>query len=204
MENLIYGFEMNLINYDLKDILLWMLVMSTLYMITGRYIEKRKISNSYFKLIRFGRIQKLWHKVCMSVLLLSLVLVLLLFSTVVLYQYIFAAETFDKMILSKITQAFFIFIINFFTMNMVQSLLINLTNGEKISFMVIMLIEILSLYFGIVSERVGYWLPGSFMMYARSSFFTEMGYNVTVSMTIQLVFDIILFFGGYKIIMRRK
>jgi len=200
MENLIYGFETDISNYDLKDIFLWILLMSILNVIVGKYIEKREISHMYFKLIRMKSFSNWWHELCSKVLMLSFMLTALLFVPVVSYQYMYRAEGIERTVLVK---AFLIFLIGFFTMNMIQVLLISMTNEGKLSVLIISIIEVISLYFGHISERIAPWLPGSFMMYKRSNFFIETGYKVEVVFIIQLVCYIILFYGGYKIIVRR-
>jgi len=129
---------------------------------------------------------------------------ILLFGIVILCQYVLYPEGFEKIVLIKIVKAFFVFLMSFITMNMFQIWLINSANGEKFSFLIVTVIEVISLYFGLISEQIAPWLPGSFMMYYRSDFFIGTGFNVAALFIIQFAFDIILFFSGYKIMMRRK
>lgn len=86
-----------------------------------------------------------------------------------------------------------------FTLNMLQLLLISSNHGMKIVFPAIMVIEVLSVYGAVFGKAVVPFLPGSFLMLKRSSFFTESGFMWAGVVLVQLLLDMCIFIFGYQI-----
>lgn len=204
MEYLIYGFEINLNKYEMKEIFLWIFVKCILNVLVGNFIAKRKIQNRYYYLIRQGSFSRWWHRLVVDTLMLSFILLIIMFMGVSIFQLMILKKGYSEVVKAAILQAFFLYFSNFCFINTIQILIINIRNGEKISFLIVSVIEILSLYSGNLFGKIGCWLPGSFCMYKRSSFFVGSGYSVCASMLIQIMWIIVCFFIGNRKIVGRN
>jgi hypothetical protein len=204
MKNLIYGFETDLSKYELKQILLWMLISCIGNLIVGVFIEKKNQNHMYFYLIRLKKYSKGWYKLCSHILMISIVWTVFLFGSTTLVIYVISKEVFYCEILPYLIKAFFLSFLNFFSTNMVRLFLSYINIREKLSFAGIVVVQVTSLYFGIVSEKMASWLPGSYMMYYRSNFYTNTGFLVWVSTLVQVSIVLTLFLLGTKLVEIRR
>lgn len=62
MHVIIYGFDSNIANHNMKEICFSFLILAVMLAITGRFIEKHSINSQYIKLIRYKKTWNWWQK----------------------------------------------------------------------------------------------------------------------------------------------
>ena len=192
MENWLYGFGGNINNYSQREILFYMLFFSVLIYFSGKNMEKDVVRGRYFKLIRYKSYSHWWKLLCLRTFAKSIILVMF---AVILF---FLCSN-SRIYLFDFLYAVSLWMFGLTTVNMFQLLLINSNCGVKISFMVIMVIEVLSLYGTVFGKRVAPFLPGSFLMFRRSSFIMEGGFSWMWVIVIQVLINVCIFIFGYRI-----
>ena len=202
MENFILGFESNLSQYPMREILFWILEMGLLYFIIGRFIEKRSIVKDYFHLIRYASLKKWWMRLCGKVFLLCVLGILLLFFIAIVFQYIGQFDNIPSVAMT--VRAYMLYLANVTLFSFLMILIINCWNEERISFAIVILMEIFSLYGGIISSSLTCYLPGSIAMYRRSSWYVMEGFQATGLLTVEIGVAVTIFRFGYKGLERGK
>ena len=201
---LVYGLAADTSRHEMREILGWLLLTGVLHLAAGNFIWKRRVSHEYMRLIRHGRFSGWWHGLYARVLGLCLVLTLSVFAAAWIFQLTVWDWPVRKVMGAAALQAFFVFFLNLCFFSVIQMLLINMGQWEKFSFLMVMVTEVLSLYGKAVWKEAVYWMPGSWKMYLRSSWYLEEGYNAAVTSAIQAVWILVCFLTGYKLLDRRK
>lgn len=204
MAYLIYGFQTDIRKYEMKDILGWLLVIVLVHFLAGNYIARRQVHKEYMRLIRQGCFSKWWHRLCIRVLCLCLVLTAVVFIVSLLFQVTVWGLDFGEAWGDAPLQAFFLLLLNFCFLSTFQMLIINLEQGEKLSFLLPVVVEVVSLYGGLIWEEGACWIPGSWKMYCRSSLSLQAGYHVAVTSVIQILWIAACCLIGYKLLDRRR
>lgn len=204
MEYLIYGFQTDLGQYAMRDISGWLLVIAVLHLLAGNFIAGRQVRKEYMRLIRQGRFSKWWHRLSIRVLCLCLVSTAVVFIVSLLFQTTIRRLDFGEAWGDAPLQAFFLFLFNFCFLSTFQLLLINLEQGEKLSFLLPAVVEVVSLYGGLIWKEGACWIPGSWKMYCRSSLSMQAGYYVGVTSVIQILWIAACCLIGYKFLDRRR
>ncbi len=201
---LVYGIGMDFNQHEMREILGWLLLVGVLHLFVGTYIWKRRICNGYMILIRQGRFSRWWHGLCLRVLGLCFAATLLAFGAVWLLLSIVRGRMGQEAWGAAVTEAFFLFFLNLCFLSTIQMLLVNLGQWEKLSFLAVMVIEVVSLYERAIWKEAAGWLPGSWKMYVRSSWALEGGYSVAVTSGIQILWILVCVWMGYKLLDRRR
>ena len=173
MAYLIYGFQTDIREYVMRDIWGWLLGIVLLHLLAGNFIARRQVRNEYMRLIRLECFSKWWHRLCMRVLCLCLVLTAVVFFVSLLVRTAGWGMDLKTALGEAPLPAFFLFLLNFCFLSTFQMLLINLEQGEKLSFLLMAAVEVISLYGGLICGEGGFWMPGSWKMYCRSSLFIQ-------------------------------
>lgn len=201
---LMYGLAADISQHEMREILGWLLLTGVLHLAAGNFIWKRRVSHEYMRLIRYGCFSKWWHGLYARVLGLCLALTLLVFAAAWVFQFAVWGRPVQELMEIGFLQAFYLFFLNFCFFSVIQMLLINMGQWEKFSFLMVMVIEVLSLYGKAIWKESVYWMPGSWKMYIRSSWYLEEGYNAAVTSAIQMIWILVCFLIGYKLLDRRK
>lgn len=200
MQYLLYGFETDIRKYELRYIFSWLLVVVVLHFIVGYFIARCQVRNSYMKLIRQGRFSRWWHLLCIRIFGLCLLSTGVAFVISQLSQMLSWGKDFGEALGTAPLQAFLLFLLNYCFLSTFQLMLINLEQGEKLSFLLPVVVEVVSLYGGLIREGWACWLPGSWKMYCRSSLFFPSGYPVAVTGVIQAAGIAVCGWLGYKLL----
>ena len=204
MEYLMYGFEANIRIYEVQDLFGWLLVVALMHFLAGNFIAGRQVRNNYMRLVRLGCFSKWWHRLCIQVLCLCLALTAAAFSVSLLARIMRWGMDLDAALGEFPLPAFFLFLLNFCFLTTFQMLVINLEQGEKLSFLLMAVVEVLSLYGWVICLNWVCWMPGSWKMYCRSDRFVPTGYSVTVISMIQFLWIVLCCRIGYKWLDRRR
>lgn len=204
MAYLIYGFQTDIREYMMRDIWGWLLGIVLLHFLAGNFIARQQVRNEYMRLIRLEYFSKWWHRLCIRVLCLCLVLTAAVFSVSLLFRTAGWGMDFGTVLGAAPLQAFFLFLLNFCFLSTFQMLVINLEQGEKLSFLLMAAVEVISLYGGLICGEGVCWMPGSWKMYCRSSLSVQAGYPVIVTSAIQILWIAACCRIGYKWLDRRR
>lgn len=204
MEYLIYGFETDIRSYELRYILGWLLAVAVLHFLVGYFITRRQVRREYMKLIRQGYFRGWWHQLSIRMLGLCLLSTGAAFVISLLSRMLAWGEQFGEVLGKAPLQAFLLFLLNYCFLSTFQLVLINLEQGEKLSFLLPVVVETVSLYGGLIREEWACWMPGSWKMYCRSNLFLPGGYPVAVISVIQAVWIVSCCLFGYKFLERRR
>lgn len=204
MEYLIYGFQTDIRRYEMRDIFGWLLVIALVHFLAGNFIAGRRVHREYTRLIRQECFSSWWHRLSIRVLCLCLVLTAVVFIVSLLFQTTIQGPDFGEALGDVPLQAFFLFLLNFCFLTTFQQLIINLEQGEKLSFLLLVAVEVVSLYGGLICEEGACWIPGSWKMYCRSSRSLQAGYHVAVTSVIQILWIAACCLIGYKLLDRRR
>lgn len=204
MEFLLYGFEADIRKYEMREIFFWLLMIALLHLIVGNFVAKRRIHKEYMRIIRYGRFSKWWHGLCIRVIGICFVSTVAVFAISVGFQTLKWGRTVQEVMGITAFQAFGLFLLNVCFLSVIQVLLVNLGQWEKLSFLIVTVIEVVSLYGRSILKEAACWLPGSWKMYKRSSLALPEGYNGVVIVAIQIVFIVACICIGYKLSDRRK
>ncbi len=204
MEYWIYGFETDIGKYDLRYIYGCLLLVSLLHFLAGNFIARRQVRREYMKLIRQGRLERWWHLLCIWLLGVSLLLTVLAFAVSLLSRMLGWRMEFWEALGEAPLLSFFLLLLNYCFLSTFQLVMINLEQGEKLSFLLPIVVETVSLYGGVLGGKWACWLPGSWKMYCRSSLFLPGGYPVAVTTVIQLVWILVCGCMGYKLLEKRR
>ena len=204
MKYLIHGFQTNIREYEMRDLFGWLLVVTLLHFLAGNFIARRQVHNDYMRLIRLGCFSKWWHRLCIQVLCLCLALTAAVFSVSLLSRIMRWGMNLGAALGELPLLAFFLFFLNFCFLTTFQMLVINLEQGEKLSFLLMAVVEVLSLYGGLICGEWACWMPGSWKMYCRSDLSVPAGYSVTVIPMIQFLWVALCCQIGYKWLDRRR
>lgn len=197
MESLILGFEGDLSQYPMRNILFWILAIGILHLVIGRFIEKRSIAKDYFHLIRYATLKNWWLRLCGKVLLLCVSGTLFL-----LFMAVIFAPADNLLSITIVVRAYMLCFAHITLFSFVTILTINCWNGEKISFAAIMLVEIFSLYSGILSPAIACYLPGSIAMYRRSSWYVPEGFPAISLLATEIALIAVILLFGHKTLER--
>lgn len=192
MENWMYGFDSNICQYSMREILFYLLFFSLMIYFSGKNMEKDAIRGRYFKLIRYNKYSIWWRSVCLRAFWRNILLV-----AFAMALYFLSCD--NGIHMEDTLHAISLWLPGLVTLNMFQFLLVSSNHGIKIIFPIIMVIEILSVYGMVFGKDVVKFLPGSFLMLRRSSFMAEGGFTWTGVVLVQLLFDVYMFIFGYKI-----
>lgn len=201
---LVYGIGADFSQYEMREILGWLLLVGLLHLIVGNFVWKRRVCHAYMSLIRQGRFSKWWHGLCLRVLGLCFAATLLAFAVVWLLSFIVGGRMGQEAVGITVLKAFFLFYLNTCFFGTIQMLLVNLGQWEKLSFLAVMVAEVLSLYGKALGKGAAYWLPGSWKMYIRSSWALEEGYSPAMAIGIQILWILVCAWMGYKLLDRRR
>ena len=192
MDNCLYGFDRNINKYSMREILFYLLFFSLLIYFSGRNMEKDAVQGRYIKLIRYKNYSFWWRSVCLRALGRNVILV------VVAVTVCFLCPG-NGIHMPDCLYASSLWMLGLLTWNMFQLLLINSNYGVKISFPIIMIVEVLSIYGIVFGAWIVPFLPGSLLMLRRSSFLMEKGFSWIWVIVIQLLLDVCIFRFGYQI-----
>lgn len=156
MAYLIYGFQTDIREYVMRDIWGWLLGIVLLHLLAGNFIARRQVRNEYMRLIRLECFSKWWHRLCMRVLCLCLVLTAVVFFVSLLVRTAGWGMDLKTALGEAPLPAFFLFLLNFCFLSTFQMLLINLEQGEKLSFLLMAAVEVISLYGGLICGEGGF------------------------------------------------
>lgn len=204
MAYLIYGFQTDIREYEMRDIWGWLLGIALLHLLAGNFIARRQVRNEYMRLIRLECFSKWWHRLCVRVLCLCLVLTVAVFSVSLLVRTAGWGMGLGTALGEAPLPAFFLFLLNFCFLSTFQMLVINLEQGEKLSFLLVAAVEVISLYGGLICGEGVCWMPGSWKMYCRSSLFMQAGFPVTMISTVQILWIAACCRTGYRLLDRRR
>lgn len=197
MENFILGFESDLSRYPMRDIWSWILAIGLLHLVIGRFIEKKSITKDYFHLIRYAALKKWWLRLGGEVLLLCMSGTMVLFIVSAIF-----AQAENVLGMTIVAGAYILCFAHITLFSFITILIINCWNGEKISFAAVMIVEIFSLYGGILSPAIACYLPGSLAMYRRSSWYISEGFPAMCLLAAEIVLASAIFLFGYKTLAR--
>lgn len=204
MEYLIYGFEVDIRQYEIWDITFWLLMVCLMHLTAGNYIYKHNISREYLSLIRTGRFSQWWYQLYARVLGLDFVLVVLAFVLSVTVQAGVWKLPVSQVVGGPVAQAFVLFFLNICSLSAVQMLMIHSGKGEKWAFFLMVFVEALSLYMGIEWGYKACWLPGSWKMLRRSSLYVARGYLVMVTTVLQVTVIGGCWLWGWRVCNQKK
>lgn len=164
MKNVIWGFDFNIQNYGMQEVYLYLLVVTLIALITGRYAEKQKTENQYLFLIRYKTETKWWMWQCLRMAFLAAVLVVLLFTGYIL-ECLFEKNKFD----STLLYPFVMWYLAVLSFGMLQKLVSETNIGSKWIYLMATVIELISLYAETLGlkTQLAKWLPGNYLMYLR-------------------------------------
>ena len=164
MHVIIYGFNPQITEYAFKDICFFLLVFAVLLVLQGRLIERNHIQHQYMQLIRYGKVNRWWNRICIRVILLSMIMVLALFLGMAIMNQMFH----DLQFQNGFWIPLLLWCMAMISIGFLQLLLSLVPRGLYLSFLLCLGFEIVSLYMGLyIDEMVGF-LPGSFMMLRRT------------------------------------
>jgi hypothetical protein len=200
MDNIIWGFDPDISKYSLKEVCFYILTFSILVLLMGKYLEEQKIGKKYLKLIRYNKISHYWHVLCLKIICLSFIEITCLFLLIIV----------GKMIMGQLGlkdnwyMAYILWTLGFYTISMILLLLINYRRCEKFSFLLIILVEVLSLYGSSIFGQNSHQLPGDFIMINRSNLILQNGYPVSLVVIVQFLLNFVMAIFGYRFSIRRK
>ncbi len=189
MNVIVYGFGLDVSKYHIQELYQYLLIFGVLVMMAGRFLARRKIDKDYFSLIRYGAIANWWYRQAWHAVIFGGAEAVVLFLTAILWFWI-TGESFQR----YMWIAFFLWLVGLITIHLLQLLLIQFRNGDKFSFLFIMLLEVLSLYY--------VFFPGSFLMIRRSCLMTAGGFSVWIVIIVSLFIDVLLVWKGFRLVMQ--
>ena len=195
MNVIIYGFDPEISRYRIQELYQYLLVFGALMVVAGRFLSRRRIDRDYFCLIRHGCVANWWHKQVYLTVMLGVAETAALFLAAVLWFWVTDAFTGRENWQQDMGVAFFLWLIGLITIHLLQLILIQFKNGEKFSFLFIIIMEAISLYY--VS------FPGSFLMVRRSSLMTAGGFSIGIAAALQLILDVGIGWQGYRLLVRK-
>lgn len=199
MASFILGFEKDLSQYPMREILFWILTIGLFHFAIGQFIEKKSIAKDYLALVRYSDLRKWWRCLCGKILLRCAAGIALLFFVCIIFQNMWQAEYMSDVTIMK---AYFLYFTNMTIFSFLALLIINCWNGEKICFAIIMFIEVCSLYGGIMFPSIACYLPGSFAMYRRCIWHVTDGFWPIYFLAVEIALILLFILFGYRWIER--
>lgn len=197
MEMIVYGFQPNIAGYSMKDISLYFFVFAILIIITGRAVEKNCILSRYMLLLRYGTIIRLWRRVWIKQMLLSIGVVIVLFCVI---DFINIATSRDIFSYGKVLP-FLLWMTGICAISSLQMLLGLWKRGTAISVLLLIGVEVFSVYmFPILGDRICY-LPGSYLMLKRT-LYLDGTMPVGLIMALEIGFSVFVCLSGAYIYKR--
>lgn len=213
MESLLYGFSDHIYDYTNKEIYIWILCIGIINLISWLYVTRNAMTSHYMKLIRYQKVSAWWYQSCGRVIGFSSLLAVLWYGILILFQYVipFIVSGMDCEIASvleticgkSVIFAFLLFAAALIMMNLFQNLLVQWTYGAKLSFLAVILVEVLSLYAGVAFPESVNYFPGSFLMYNRSNLAASHGFHVEFVFILEFVICLFVILGG-QILLQMK
>ena len=192
MECILFGFGMDIKEYPVMEVFLYLLIYSLILAMVGRIGFCNRIRNRYSVLIRYGSLSGWWYWVMIRVIATCLISVALLFG-------IGKSLLGDQMNVYTRTDwwlAIVLWMTGLSAIGIVQTFIIQLRNTYKIAFMLLMCFEVLSLY---LPE-----FPGSWLMYERCALRAEDGFLIENVLVVQFFVIIMLGVWGYCLFKIRR
>lgn len=165
MNVIIYGFQPWMEEYEMKDICFFLLTFAVMLILQGRMIERNQVQHQYFQILRYGRIGHWWNQICRKTLFLSVLMVIVLFCGIAIFNAAFDTGDFQDGWGFPIL----LWCLAMISVGHVQLFLSLFPKGLYVSFVFCVGIEVLCMYAG---SFMGDWagiLPGSYMMLRRTA-----------------------------------
>ena len=200
MKIIILGLPYEVVECSIREIVFFLLFFSIICVILGRFVNKTNIKNNYFSLIRNSGYSRLWHNWCAKIIALSGIMIGMFYAVILCSNAIHEGELLKKTTILALVLWFLGFVVigEFFIVFQ------NVRHGEASSFLIVMLIEVLSTFFSDKFPIISKIFIGNYVMLRRSSIFTSEGYSIViVIMTIGAII-VGCTLWGYRIFFRRR
>lgn len=187
MDLVIWGLEPDITGYTMAELSFYLLIWASLMVLTGKYLEKNRIEKEYFKLVRLGSLPAWWRRLYLRLLAISCALAVLLFLASVILGEGGVPVIYGR----KWPEVFVLWLTGFFSVNLLQALIINKREGYKIGFLLCMTVIVNAVFLNLP--------PGNFLMPRRSDLAALDGYPAGAVILIQVLIDFTVYRIGYRV-----
>lgn len=190
MVAIIYGFDSNIANHDIKEVCFFLMTFAVMLIVVGRYVDVHSINDQYMRLIRYKKIASCWKCIWLRVICVSVAEVIILFLIMAVANCFTYWEMFER----GFAYPLLLWILSISMFGCLQLQLSIFPKGFLLSFLLFIGIEVFSIY---AYPLIGKWtavLPGSYMMLRRTSTMTGvMPIGIVIVIEMAVVFLIGLF-----------
>lgn len=195
------GMERNPLDWKISDLTLWLLSVSSVYLLCGRLAERENGTFGYYKIIRYGRRKDFWREVCCQQVKTVFFFAVCSFLLAAGLSYAAEAVTGTEgtgLPWKHLGTGTALFALNHSVMGVIQALFILTCGYANIVFMGMVVMELLALFFS-VGSFAG-WNPFNWDMVIRSELYMEAGFDIWIPVILQILVLAVMVLAGDKVL----
>ena len=194
------GLPYDMTECSIRDVIFFLLIYSVVCVALGCFVGKTNIKNNYLALIRSKGYSMLWHiwcgkVICMSAIITGLLLLAILCSNL-LYK--------EKILSEIVWQSVSLWFLGCCIIGLFFVAMQNIRYGEALCFLIVMLVEAVSIFLSFELPVLSRFLFGNYIMLGRSNLYEANGYPFKLIVVINIIIIITFSLFGYRIVFRRN